>query len=96
MGVHISIVDMRTGEDVPGWDWIRYAGDREVPDVLFGLTYETVVRGDPCDGVTFERPLDVEAFRRALHAALDFNTARWDEMCNLLAEDANRGLYFSW
>ena len=96
MGVNISIVDMRTGKEVPGWDWGRHAGDREVAAILFDLPRETIVRGDPREGITFERPKDVESFRRALHETFDFNTARWNEMCDLLAEDANRGLYFSW
>ena len=96
MGVNISIVDMKTGKDVPGWDFCRHAGDREVFDVLQRVPHSTVARGDPRDGITFERPDSVVDFRLALHTAFDFNTARWDQMCDMLAEDANRGLYFSW
>ena len=96
MGVNISIVDMQTGKDVPGWDWARCAGDREVFKVLMSVGYTSVVQGDPADGMSFERPRDVAHFRAALHAAFDYNTARRDQMCDLLAEDENRGLYFSW
>ena len=96
MGVNISIVDMRTGADVPGWDWCRHAGDRRVFDVLAKVGYTSTPRGDLRDGRSFARPDDMAAFRTALHTAFDFNTERWNQMCDLLTEDQNRGLYFSW
>ena len=96
MGVNISIVDMRSGQDVHGWDFTRYAGDRDVFDVLRYVGYTSVSHGDPRDLVSFERPNDVEGFRLALHIMFDFNTDRWNQMCDLLAADENRGLYFSW
>ena len=98
MGVNICIIDARTGEEVPEWDDLRYAGDREVFSVLTaaGYTSLTLLGGDPFDGVSLERPTDVEHFRGLLHATLDYNSDRWDQMCDLLAADENRGLYFSW
>lgn len=96
MGVNISIVDMNTGKEVPGWDSCRYGGDSDLLNVLSKIGYTSVVRGDPREGVTFERPEDVEVFRAALHIAFDFNTERWDQMCDMLAADPNRALYFSY
>jgi hypothetical protein len=96
MGVNIHILDKKTGQDVPEWDSLRYGGDRDVFSVLSTVGYVSVTHGDPRDGVSIERPEDVEAFREALHSAFDFNRDRWDHMCDLLAADENRGLYFSW
>ena len=96
MGVNISIVDMRTGQDVPGWDWGRFAGDSQVGPILWALPHTSVTRGGPMDEWVCQRPDDIEAFRLALHTALPDNTDRWDCMCDMLAADPNRGLYFVW
>lgn len=96
MGVNIYIVDARTFTDVDGWDSDRFSGDRDVMDVLGEVGYTSTPYGHPTDLMTSERPKDVEAFRAALLAKFDFNQERWNRMCDLLAADENRGLYFSW
>jgi hypothetical protein len=96
MGVNISILDMQTGEGVPEWDDLRYGGDHEVFSVLSSAGYTSSAFGDPLDCMSIERPTDIEHFRGLLHATLNYNSDRWDQMCDLLAADENRGLYFSW
>ena len=96
MGVNIYLVDMRSGEDIVGWDSCRSAGDKEVLSVLASVGFTSHTHAHPYDCVSFERPTCVEDFRTALHKAINYNTERWDQMCDLLAGDEHRGLYFSY
>ena len=93
MGVNISIKDHRTYADAEGWDWMRYAGDRAVFSTLIEMPYSVLLD----DGEwSVYRPDSTEDFRAALHKAIKENPKRWDQMCDLLAENPNYGLYFSW
>lgn len=94
MGINLSLYREEDGQWVehPTWDWIRYAGDREVCPIIRDLGSETTTREDEWDELI--RPKDVEAFRAAMKAATGYNPRRWDE----LADAFNEGwwLYVSW
>jgi len=93
MGVNISIMDSRTKRDLPEWDFYRHAGDRKVSGILYAIPNTTLY--EDMDFV-ITRPEIVEYFRAALHANIQYNPERWDQMCDILARDAYLGLYFSW
>jgi hypothetical protein len=101
MGVHIHIVDARYFAfgrvcDIKEWDWLRHAGDNAVFSVLAKTSYQVLHEdAEDYDERVF-RPDDIEEFRRLLHAQIPENHWRWDMMCDLLAADASRALYFSW
>jgi len=93
MGVNISIMDSRTKRGLPEWDFCRHAGDREVSGIL-AANPSTNLYEDMDFVIT--RPESVEDFRSALHANIQDNPERWDQMCDILARDVHLGLYFSW
>lgn len=93
MGIHVSIYREKSNRELQEhstWDWTRYAGDREIPHVLDNIGKVRLYsnRG-------YVRPVDVEAFRVALHEVNDFNQKRWDELAEIL-EDPQWWLYFSY
>jgi hypothetical protein len=93
MGVNISIKDSRTKQDLPEWDCCRFSGDREVSGILYANPSTNLY--EDMDFV-ITRPESVEDFRSALHANIQDNPERWDQMRDILARDAYLGLYFSW
>lgn len=95
MGLNISIANMQTGEDIFNWCTTRHFGDREAVEILSNMPRQSVP-SLKYEDVFFMRPDSIEDFRAALHAAIKDNSARWDQMCDLLAEDTNRGICFSW
>lgn len=93
MGIHVSLKNAE-GEEHPDWDWVRHAGDREIPGILDGM--ETV---DLNDSGRYDewcrRPTDVAAFRKRLEEANgEMNADRWDHLCRLLTDNPRFGL--SW
>ena len=94
MGVNITIVDKNFNEH-PDWDWMRYAGDREVDSILSSVGREEVMHGHWTDGMFRSRPHDVETLRTALSQHFDYNEERWKQMCDIL-EDPKWWLHFSY
>lgn len=95
MGINICMVD-GAGDRVPEWDWIRYAGDRDFPQVVSGLEIEQAP-ASLCvrvDDYLF-RPKSISAWRARI-AEVDWpNPGRFEHMLDLLEADPNRWLYYS-
>lgn len=94
MGIHVCVVDTETGNDVDGWDWIRYAGDRDIPQTIFTSPYVTKVSAALEE--TVYRPKDIEAFVKTMHQNHEYNHERWELLGQLLKDNPNYWLYFSY
>jgi hypothetical protein len=90
VGIHICVVD-EDGKDVPGWDWLRHAGDREFPSVLCSAPVETI--GGP--EFSAIRPVSVDAARDAVRRSSLENKARFYELLDLLDSNITYRVHFS-
>ena len=93
MGIHICIVKA-DGTEHPDWDGIRCAGDREIPAIVFDIPHDqSCMFGDP-DYETY-RPTDFAAFRERL-SVFDYNQTRWQQMADILENEPDYWLRFSY
>lgn len=96
MGINICLYDETTGREEPGWDSLRYAGDREL-GLLIGSLPRRVRNGLkddltlPPDYEPHYRPMDFAEWRAAAAALETPNPGRFEQLINLL--EANPGLW---
>ena len=86
MGLNLLVVD-KDEQDHPDWDWGRFAGDREIPDILQECHHHHIMFGHPPDEERGVRPEDVEGFRKALLSHFDYNVDRWQQLCDILKDE---------
>lgn len=90
MGLNICVID-RNAKDVPDWDWIRYAGDRDFPGVVGDLP--TVSNEKLYDGAF--RPVDFPAWRERVSGREWPNPGRFERLLDLLEANPDWWVYYS-
>ena len=93
INVHIQTVD---DQDHPDWDWIRHAGDRDVPTIIEenGGTIAYPEKPEWGDDWRLFRPKDFAALRAAKWP--DCNEARWVQLVDILEGDGKWWLHYSY
>lgn len=93
MGIHVSIVNQR-GEEHPDWDWIRHAGDRDIPGLVTEVQSDVFFNDELED--EYYRPRDPEQLFQKLVAAHPYNEKRWRHLADLLSSDPDLHLHYSY
>lgn len=95
MGLNILLYDAG-GKEVPEWDWIRYAGDRDFAKLAGTLPHESRNRCTPPDIEWEYRPSDFVAWRAAVAAQEWPNPGRYEHLLDLMEQRPDTWLYFSY
>jgi hypothetical protein len=99
MGIHILIQSIHTFDDHPDWDYLREVNDRHFP----GLISKVEVVRLHLDGVDdnsfynkYFRPKNIKEVRDLIDNTNWENKSRYHKLLNLLEEDDDYFLKFSW
>lgn len=84
MGIHVLVVD-KDGKDHPDWDWVRHAGDRDIPMAVEESGVERIAGGEYPENEKV-RPLDVWGFVSRMCVVAPENTPRWLALGAILAD----------
>lgn len=90
MGLHICC--LKNNDDHPDWDYIRQGSDRQFPDIVsFDKTYYK----DDRDKYEW-RPTNIPELRQKIEATDWEDKARYLHLLDILEQDTDTWLYFSW
>lgn len=98
MGLNISVYN-RKSEELPGWDWIRYSGDRDFADLVGKLPPSVKLEENwagPHDFEFYVRPIDFAAWRAAIAAREWPNPGRFERLMDMLEASPEFFIHFGW
>jgi len=94
MGLNIYLVT-KDREDHPHWDSSRYAGDKDFPEWVSGLTRTYVERNEFNEFEDIFRPDNIQDWRDCLPKERS-NVERFPKMFDILEQNLDYYIYLSW
>lgn len=95
MGLNIC-VQRRDYTDLPCWDWMRFAGDKDFVAMMASLPKIEENWAAPHDFEYYTRPADFAAWRQAVAARQWDNPGRFEHLLDLLEQNHDAWIYVSW